>query len=341
MLSEQDITFIREELASAKNPLFFYDDDPDGLCSFLLLYKLHREGTGIVVKSAPKLDLKFYRKVEELNPDKIFILDLPLVEQEFVDKAKRPVFYLDHHQPQELKNVNYYNPRCNDANAYLPTSFMAYQINPQELWIAAVGCLADYYMPDFIGQFIEKYPQLLDGLTDLPTALYQKPVGKLIRVFSFLLKGKLSEVKKSVKVLSRIKEPEELLNQTSAQGRFLYKRFEKINQKYELLLSQAKKQVSRSRILLFFYTENQWSFTSDLSNELSSLYPKKIIIIARKKSGEMKCSIRARINIDTILERALKGIGGYGGGHPQACGAVVKEEDWELFLQNFKRELKC
>ncbi|MBU1623100.1 MAG: DHH family phosphoesterase [Nanoarchaeota archaeon] len=339
MLTPKQVKFIQDELASAKNPLFIYDDDPDGLCSFILFYKVHREGKGIIVKSAPNVDLKFMRKVEELNPDKIFVLDVPMMEQDFVDQAKRPVFWIDHHQPQQLKKVHYYNPKIKDPSAYIPTSRMAFQINPQELWIATVGCIADYHMPDFIEQFIEQYPQLLDEKCDLPTALYKKPIGKLVRIFSFLLKGPLYDVRKSVKILTRLKSPDEIMEQKTSQGRYLYKRFEMINQRYEPLLKQAKKHVNRSKILLFPYSESHWSFTADLSNELSCTYPQKVIIIARKKGGEMKCSLRAKVQIDQALEKALVGISGYGGGHPNACGAVIKEEDWKQFLVNFKREL--
>ena len=56
MLTTKEIKLLQEELATAKCPLYFYDDDPDGLCSFLLLYRIHREGRGIIVKSGPVLD---------------------------------------------------------------------------------------------------------------------------------------------------------------------------------------------------------------------------------------------------------------------------------------------
>ncbi len=341
MLTNKEIEFIREELTTAKNPLFIYDDDPDGLSSFLIMYKLNREGTGIINKMSPKVDLKFMRKVDELNPDKIFVLDIPMIEQDFVDKVKRPIFHIDHHNPQNLKKVHYYNPRIKDPDAYIPTSRMAFQINPKELWIATVGCLADYHMPTFIDEFIEKYPHLLSKKTTISDAVYNHPVGKLVRIFSFILKGPFSEVKKSIKILTRIKSPDELLQQTTSQGKFVYKRFESINKRYEALLKQTKKHVTRSKILLFPYSENQWSFTADLSNELSAKYPRKVVIIARKKGGEMKCSLRAKVNIANALEKSLVGINGYGGGHPNACGAVINENDWDRFLKNFKHELKC
>jgi len=42
-----------------------------------------------------------------------------------------------------------------------------------------------------------------------------------------------------------------------------------------------------------------------------------------------------------IPGKSLVGIEGHGGGHPEACGAVIKEKDWEQFLQKFKEEIKC
>ena len=49
-LSKNQIHQIRESLDSCKNPLFFFDDDQDGLCSFLQLYRCKGEGKGIIVK---------------------------------------------------------------------------------------------------------------------------------------------------------------------------------------------------------------------------------------------------------------------------------------------------
>ena len=55
----------------------------------------------------------------------------------------------------------------------------------------------------------------------------------------------------------------------------------------------------------------------------------------------MKCSLRSakNINIAIALEKALVGIEGYGGGHEQACGACVKEEDFERFLEQLEAEI--
>ncbi|MEK6940002.1 MAG: DHH family phosphoesterase [Nanoarchaeota archaeon] len=346
MLNPAQITLLQEELKTAKNPLFLYDSDADGLCSFLLLYRMHMEGKGVRVTDSSKIDEQLVRKVQEIQPDKIFILDIPVLSQEFVDAVKVPLFWIDHHQPQELKNVHYFNPRIKNPDAYVPTTRMAYQVSQgssqdeQDLWIAAAGCLADWHMPDFIDHFIEKYPELLPAKDSLTATLYKHPVGKLVKLFFFLQKGPSPEVRKSIQVLSKIKSPFEIFHQETSAGKFLYKRFEKVDARYEEILAQAKKSITKSKIVLFTYNSSQWSFTANIANELSALYPKKVIIIAREKSGSMKCSIRAQFPIAGALEKALVGIEGHGGGHPNACGAVIKEEDWLRFLEHFKEELK-
>ncbi len=342
MLTPPQIGHLQEELASAKNPLFFYDDDADGLAAFLLLYRLHREGKSVVLKAATILTSAFLRKVEEYNPDKIIILDIPDVQQEFIDAAHRPIFWLDHHQPVQRTNVHYFNPVVKDPRAYVPTTYLAWQVSQQESdrWIAAVGCLADWYWPDFMPEFQKIYPHLLSPQADLTIAVYKEQIGILVKMFFFLLKGSTSDVRKSVSILSRIQSPDEILKQGSAAGKFLYKRFEMINQKYQALLIQAKARVSRNKLVLFEYTDQEWSFTINLANELSALYPQKVIIIARKHAGEMKCSLRAQVPILPALQQALQEINGRGGGHPNACGAAIKEEDWERFLQAFKGGLK-
>ena len=342
MLTKKEAEKLREELNNAQNPLFFYDGDPDGICSFILLYKMHREGKGVMLKSSPKLDLRFLRKVEENYPDKIFVLDIPIIEQEFVDKVNRPIFWIDHHEPLKIKKVKYYNPRIKKPHSYIPTTRMAYQIsnNPKDLWIATVGCLADWHMPSFINEFIEKYPHLLSEKKDLNHAVYQQPIGKLVRIFFFLLKGPTSEVNKSIKILTRIKSPDEILEQKTAQGKFIYRHYEKINKYYEELIKDAQKKVTQSKLFLYNYSENKHSFTVELANELTNLYPDKVILIARKKGDQMKCSLRAKTNIRDPLKRALEGIQGYGGGHENACGTVIKEGSWDQFLKNLKKEIK-
>jgi single-stranded DNA-specific DHH superfamily exonuclease len=340
MITNNQIQEIRKELQECKNPLFFFHDDADGLSSFLLLYRYVKEGHGIIIKTTPNIDEKFLRKVEEYDPDKIFILDIALVEQEFIDKVKRKIIWIDHHNPQKRHgNLKYYNPRINSPKDNIPVSYICYQVVQQDLWIAMDGCIGDWYWPDFADKFKKQYPNLLPkNINKQEDALFETKLGKLIRIMEFSLKGKTSDALKCIKIMTRIKSPYEIINQTTPMGRYITKRAGKIEQEYQSLLKNALKTKPENNLLLFHYLHGKISFTKDLSNELIHRFPDKVIIVAREKADEIKLSIRApKINIPPILEKALQGVEGYGGGHEHACGANVKKKDFKRFIETFKK----
>jgi len=339
MLTEKEYKEIREELDNCKRPLFFFDDDPDGLCSFLLLYRYAREGKGVVVKSSPELKPIFIKTVENYGPDKVFIVDKPMVSPEFIDAVKVPIIWIDHHNIIENTGTKYFNSRKDGFGE--PASCICYRVVKQDLWIAACGAVGDWYLPDFANDFSKKYPDLLSSEIKKPEkALYETKLGELVRILSFILKGKTSDVLSCIKILTRIKTPYELLNNETSQSNFIIKRFNKIKEEYETMLKKALKNIEDNKLLLFTYS-NRMSFTGDLSNELLYRFPKKLILVAREKSGEMKCSLRSsgRLSVSKILKKSLVGIEGYGGGHEHACGACIKNRDFEKFVDNIKKEL--
>src|SRR3989344_7796264 len=132
MLSKKQIKEIQETLNNAQNTLFLFDNDQDGLCSFLILQKYIERGKGFPVKSLP-LDESYFRKIEELKPDCLFILDTALVTQNFFDKIKEinlPVVWIDHHDSKKIilpENIKYYNP-IKKKNIPSSTSYLCYEV---------------------------------------------------------------------------------------------------------------------------------------------------------------------------------------------------------------------
>jgi len=342
MLSDKQIKQIKDELEHCQRPIFFFHDDPDGLCSFLLFYRHISEGKGVVIKTKPNIGEMFSRKVVEYGADKVFVLDIAMVEQGFIDSVNVPVVWIDHHALLERNNVKYFNPRLDGEN--IPPSYICYKVVEKDMWISMAGCIGDWYMPDFKDEFCEKYPDLLDKSVTRPeVALFDSKLGKLIKMISFNLKGKTQDVMKSAKILTRIETPYEILNRTTSRGSFIYKRYEKVKEVYDELLKKAVKEKTKEKILLFVYEEDKLSLTKELSNELIYKFPDKVIIIAREKSGEMKCSLRSGegIELPPLLQKSLSGVEGYGGGHEHACGAVIKKEDFKQFLENLNNELSA
>ena len=340
MLTNKQLQQIKEELDNSQNPLFFFDDDPDGLCAFLLLYRYKMEGHGFVVKTHPKLDARSAPKIEQYDADKAFVLDIAKLEQDFIDASKVPVIWVDHHGPYERNNVKYFNPRIIKKDANIPTTYLCYKVVEQDLWIAMVGCIADYYLPDFLDEFNKKYPDLLNDKKTVGDLYFKSKVGTLIKIFSFSLKGKTSDVMKNIKILTRIESPYEILNQETAKGKFIFQRYEKINKLYIDLLDSAVKTAGKEKLLVFTYSEDKMSFTGDLANELLYRFPDRIIMVGRKKDDDIRISLRSKnILLPPILEKSLVGLEGYGGGHEYACGANVKESHFKEFIERIKNNM--
>lgn len=341
VLTENERTRILDELTNCQRPLFLFHDDPDGLASFLIFYRWKKEGRGLPVKAVPRITTQFLQKISDYDADKVFILDIANVDQEFLDAAKVPVIWIDHHPIQQMERVAYFNSRKKN-NLNVPTPKMCYEVVQQDLWLAVVGCVGDWHLPeDLLIEFRKKFPDILpEDIKTAEQALFETKAGLLAKIFSFNLKGKTSEVIKAIKILARIESPYELLNQETPKARFIYKKFELVNKKYEQLFELAIQCKKNDDMLIFTYTEDQLSLTKDLANELLYKYPDKVIILGREKSGELRCSLRsAKHDLTKILQKALVGIQGYGGGHEHACGTCVKKEDFERFVENIRKEI--
>lgn len=339
MIPEEKLKEIKELLDESKSPLFFFDDDADGVSSFLLCYDYVKKGHGVIVNMSPHITAKHLRKVKEYNPDLVVILDLADVDQEFIDNCPCKVLWIEHHQLMYRSEVYYYNPRMWAPENNWPVTYWIYRALGGPVWIATLGSVGDWHMPDFLQEFKIKYPDLMEKETVNPEkALFESRFSLLFNIYSFNFKGSASEALKSVKVLTRIKSPYEILEQKTKEGKYIYKKFEKVNKEYQELLKKVNPE--GKSFLYFEYKEKSYSFTSEISNYLIAKNPEKLILVARRKNNEMVCSFRSsNLNSLNILEKSLEGVEGHGGGHEKACGAVIKIKDFEKFLENVKKSI--
>ena len=342
MLKLKDLKEIKNHILSSENPLFFYDADCDGCCSFLLAYKAAGKGNGVFVKGSPILDINYLNKIEEFSPDKIFVFDKPLISQEFIDKAKIPIVWVDHHSYIDRNSVFYYNPMRYKNPKKMSTTYWIYKSVGGPIWIAALGCVADYHIPDFIAKFEKEYPDLWSkNIKDPGDALFKTQLGYMVKLIGFLFKDKTKKVKENIQLLQQIKSPYEILKGNSVNGSVLLKRALEIEKKYNKILQQALKEKSKKGLLVFTYIDNKHSLTKELSNELLYYNPKKVIIVARFKDDEVVMSLRSRTRpILPVLNKILLQFeNAYCGGHELACGATVKKEDYIDFIKKFQSYL--
>lgn len=344
MLTNKQIDEIIEHLNNAQNPVFFFDNDQDGLCSFLLLQKYLGRGKGFPIKT-PSLTKEYFRKIEEFHSDYIFILDNPNVSEEFVEEVEKrniPIVWIDHHEisPEKIpKYINYYNPLFNEDKKNEPTTYLCYKITKrkEDIWIAIIGCISDYFVPEFYKEFSKDYSDLCLNSKDAFEILYGSEIGKLARIFGFALKDKTSNVISMMKFLMNAKNPYDILEENN-KNKSLHKKFQEIDKKYQKFLEKAKKNIS-GELVIFKYAGGT-SMSSDLANGLKFLFPNKIIFVIYTKGAKMNISGRGK-NVRDLISKAIDGLEtATGGGHENAVGAQIRKEDIKEFEKRIRELVK-
>lgn len=336
---------IKQAIEKSERPYAFYDDDSDGLSSFLQLKKAFPKLEGMSVKGTPTLTEEFLGRMEEHYPDLILILDKAYVSEEFRQNAHIPIIWIDHHQIVDHKGTKYFNP-CLEKDYHGESApSVAYYCSEMlksetSLWIAAAGIYGDYHM--FHNKtFLEQYKHLLPKNMDINEILFNSKMGELVSLFSFVLKGKTYDMKKSIRALLLIESPDEIFEQSSPEGRYLYDRYHSIKKHYDVLLNHALEQKTKAEPFVYIYPSVRYSFSADLSSHLRYLLKNEILLVGRDKGDEIIFSIRSRkTNLQPIVKKALVNVEGYGGGHPYACGAKIQKDSLDLFLNQFKEAMK-
>jgi len=337
MLTKKQIQEIREHLEKAQNPIFFFDNDADGLCSFLLLQRFIERGKGVAMKSADSGN--YFKKVQELNADYIFILDKPVVSEKFFEEVKQvnlPVVWIDHHDNGgEVPDfANYYNPLFNEGKTNEPVAEICYRITGKkdDLWIAVVGCIYDHFIPDFYLEFMKKYSDLGIDSDNVKEIYFKSQIGKIARIFNAALKDRTTNVVRMLKFLAKAKTPYDVLEEGS-KNQTMHEKFNDIEGRFQKLLEKAGENVEGP--ILFFQYGGETSISSDLSNGLRYKFPDKIIVVIYVSGEKVNISIRGE-NVRKIVLEAIKDLeGATGGGHERAVGVRVKVKDIEKFKEKF------
>jgi len=345
MLTKTQIIEIREHLRNASSPLFYFDNDQDGFSSYLLLRRMIKKGAGIQVKTSP-LNMAYYNRIREFNPDVVFILDQPTVDNEFFEALEKDgikVVWIDHHEnniEKIPKYVHYYNPLYNENKVNIPVTALAYQIaaNKNDIWLAVLGCISDKFMPEFYSEFLEKYPDL--GIkTEEPFEIYyNSTIGKISRMIGIGLKDRTTNVVKMMRFMYTIKTPYEILEENKFNST-IHKRFDVVDLKFKKYINRAKEEISKDDSVIFFKYAGETSMSADLANKLSYLYPDKFLIVGFIKGNRINLSMRGfgvkKIALEAIKEFAM----GTCGGHDNAVGGQLNADEVEKFVENFKEIL--
>lgn len=338
MISLKQSREIREQLEASQNPLFFFDNDVDGLCAFLILRRAIGRGRGVAIKSFPDLKEQYLKKVEELNPDAVFILDKAELSREFaegVEEKGTPIIWIDHHKtntPKEIiRKTSYYN----SLPSAEPTTYIAQKIfdRQEDLWLAIIGCIGDSYMPDFAKEFIKTSPELFGEKITALDALHSTEIGKMVRMLNFGLMDSTTNVVGLIKYLSKAKNAYDLLEENQYTKQF-HKRYSQLNKFYNKEINKAEESFNKESPTLFFTYSGKISMSSLISNKLYYNHKDKLIIVAFKRSEKVNVSIRGKDAL-RITKQAIADIpDATGGGHEEATGAMIPIDGFEKFREN-------
>ncbi len=351
MLTEKQMHEIRAHLEKAQNPLFYYDNDSDGLCSFVILRRFIGRGKGVAIRSFPGLNGSYAKKVYELNSDYVFVLDKPIIAKEFIEEISKlnlPLVWIDHHDlnpekfEKDFNNLYVYNPARNKGKnkSYEPTTYLSYKLTnrKEDVWLAFIGCIADHYLPDFIKEFAEHYPEFVGNKKNISNPFeiyYETEIGRVAMMLNFGLKDSVTHVVKLQNFLISSNSPNDVLVESYSNYSFR-KKYNEVKNKYDALIEKAKKEIKGN--LIFFDYGGELSISSDISNELSYRYPDKYVVVAYKKGATSNLSLRGK-NVKKILDKVLKEVDGNGGGHEDAVGARIKTEDLNKFKEILEKEI--
>ena len=307
--------------------------DCDGICSASLL-KVFLKNRGIIPYKIKVKDVSLENLT--LEGDKVIFLDLALeVLIQVIQKARnKEILVIDHHPFTEVpKGIVFHNPREKNPHIYIPASYLVYRIGKEVevaiekyRWLAGIGVIGDKGEINNEGcrRFVEGFEEkrLLYHLAEVISAI-EIVYGE---------KGCLECIEK----LSESESPKEALMKLSNLAHAKYE-LENILRKIE----KNKKEMGR---IIIVDASSKYGITSLAASRLSEKYRDKIVVAySKKEDGKIRISGRSNgmVNIGKIFGEVAEEMGAQGGGHEQAAGAEVKnEEELNRFINKVIKKIK-
>lgn len=375
---DKKILEVRESILEANSPLMLFDSDTDGTTSYLQLKKLKKSIIGYPLSKDIERQKELITGID-FDYDLVILFDIPFMEDEVLELFNgKKIIWADHHPTNSKELIEKYdilhlNPLNYDENDNRPSSFLAYRVSGLEenLFYAALGSVADFYLLDVLKDFYNKFPNefnLLFKITD----------EKRVEIFDFIDKypfndektrderaywikyltygSRLIEWKNLIDFLYKLKDKEEMIRalrmiekmspidirvEMNCGKGILFEDYIHMTKKYKKILKKALDK-AKERYFIFEY-KSGLGYTKTLSEELSFLLEKTdVVLVCFIKDGgsSYHCSIRGKNTIvNEIVVDAINGLDGRAGGHPYAAGVSVSKEDFPVFKERTVKKL--
>jgi single-stranded DNA-specific DHH superfamily exonuclease len=344
MLSSVRLHELKALLQSAQMPVFLFDNDADGLCSFLIARRALGVGEGIPVRTYPSLDPAYVDKAVGYGADMIVVLDKPFLSEVFITRVIEsglPLVIIDHHAIPQPAWQNVY-PHCSVFNPALernasaePVSYILFRAlgRADDLWLAGAGCIADHHLPDFWEEVVERYPEYAHAIKSPFEGYYETDLGRLAQSFNFGLKDSLSAVKKLLAHLIRCAGPSDVLGEQAPSS---------FRTKVQTLQTALEQHVRDAGIpsegMIVYQYGGATSMSADIANKLSYRYSSSLIVVIYLNGATANVSLRGK-NVQVLFEKILPAFpSASGGGHADAIGARLLARDVPQFINRLKEE---
>lgn len=346
---KQEFKQIREWLR-LKQKLIVHHRDVDGNCAAAQLLKFF-EFESMSIKD-PFVSYDLVNELVEKNPQFIVFLDLAVDEhwenvvslQTKLKNTKIVVF--DHHVIRKDLNdfgIIHINPRFIMSDAYIPTSLMVFDLLKclglnieSQMWISIIGTISDYghkANPEFMKLAKETYPGFMKGSQPIKTKLGD--AAKTI-YSGIICRGEYGS-RYALNALVKSKGFEDFAeNETLLEWR------KTVDAEIKSVLDDFKKNKETKDKIVFYEIKSELNITAILANILAEKNADKFIVVSKHAQEGWKVSTRSprepksEVDLSKVVSEAAKGIG-YGGGHPQAAGALVK--NWEKFKEKMSASI--
>src|SRR3989338_632188 len=319
-----------------------HDIDPDGICSGVVTHHalqrlrgrgidvVHHQKHGEIPLTKKTLEVLKNKKITKvITTDKAVDQEPEIVEDiaQFAD-----VLIIDHHKVYFDFNQRKYPHRILlmkpqilgspvDPSRYC-TSKLAYDLWSRHVdledvaWKACPGIVGDIAYASW-KNFVDKEIKKYKGRT--PKNPFDNIFGRIAELISQTECYDYRQMKKVFQILFTARRPHEVLNSS-------LKKYAKVIQKEIDYYAKNVKKLAEfhpGKELIFYFLKSAHNIKSNLSTILSMKYPHMTLITCADQGTFVALSLRRqdqKVKMNDLVEKALQGLEGSGGGHIPAAG---------------------
>ncbi len=343
-------------LKPKRRVVIIHDDDPDGICSAVLLSKSCLK----VVSEDPEihsteyglsLTPKLLKSLKKDTPQAIIFTDVPAIPHDLLAEAAQmaEILILDHHYPENYRGVAYANPRLLKPPAYLPSSYLAFHVASAFglakglAWISGIGVLSDHGVEDCRPLFTlikTELPRLI-GRAKLEDAslMDDSPLGQLTKTLtSATVASPPDGARVAFEALNFAESYKDILDGSSSEAIRLLEWHQSVDDEFQRVIKDARQKVSRlGRNIVLYRFKSPLRIKSLVANYLPRLFKREIVLVIQQDGKYTHVSFRRgdqnQTDLRSMVQRAITDIpDASGGGHPEASAARLPTKYLDQFM---------